>query len=96
MPELIQFDPTGDYLDPRSQGFRLENGVYVPIPLRGDRLYSEQLGLEAVWLGEEMRLYDPVRKEWLLSPLEQAQRAEAAEAEVVRLRAELEALRKQR
>ena len=27
--EYIQFDPTGDYLHPRLQGYRLERGVYT-------------------------------------------------------------------
>jgi Uma2 family endonuclease len=33
IPEYFQFDPTGDYLEPRLQGFRLVEGRYVPIAL---------------------------------------------------------------
>lgn len=131
VPEYVQFDPTGDYLDPRLQGHRLENGVYVPIPLeQGDRLYSVQLGLYVVMLGQTFRFYDPLRQEFLRTPEEQAQRAEQearraeqearraqaleqqveaeaqaraeadlraemAEADNARLRAEIEALRRQ-
>lgn len=109
VPEYVLSDPLGEYLKPRLQGYRRVNGVYQPIPLKGDRLHSEQLELDLVMDGEMMRFYDPVRGEWLLSPLEQAQRieaeararaaearrAEAAEAEVARLRAEIEALKRQ-
>ena len=102
VPEYFLFDPTGDYLRPRFQGFRLVDGRYVPLEVVQGRLHSEQLGLDLVQRGEELRLYDPARQEWLLSPLEreQAWRAEAearraAEAEVQRRRAELDALRKQ-
>lgn len=103
VPEYVMFDPTRDYLKPPLKGFRLTNGVYVPIPLIDDRLYSEQLNLYITYEGTRLRFYDPQKREWLLTPLENARRAEeearrakAAEAEVARLRAELEALRKQR
>lgn len=103
VPEYVMFDPTRDYLKPPLKGFRLTNGVYVPIPLLDDRLYSEQLNLYITYEGTRLRFYDPQKREWLLTPLEnarraeeEARRAEAAEAEVARLRAELEALRKQR
>lgn len=90
VPEYFQFDPTGDYLNPRLQGHRLVAGQYVPIEQVGDRLHSEQLGLDLVEEGERLRLYDPKRGEWLLTAVELAQRAAEAEAEVARLRAELE------
>ena len=102
-PEYFLFDPTGDYLRPRLQGYRLENGRYVRLELIDDRLHSEQLGLDLVQEGENLRLYDPVANKFLLTSLEQArraeeeaQRAESAEAEIARLRAELDALRSKR
>ena len=110
VPEYFQFDPTGDYLNPRLQGFRLDsNGAYRPIPLAGDRMHSEQLNLDLVLERDTVRLYDPVRNAFLLTPQEQAARAEAeatraeaeaaaraaAEAENERLRTELDALRRQ-
>lgn len=86
VPETFQFDPTGDYLRPRLQGFRLdENGAYRPIPLVNNRLHSEQLNLDLVWEGETVRLFDPARGEFLLNPQEQAD-------EIERLRARLAAL----
>ena len=90
VPEYILFDPTGSYLKPRLQGYRLKNGKYDPIPLRNDRLYSEQLGLDIVIEGEFARLYDPVNNITLLTPQEYAQRAQT-EAQ----RAQTEALARQ-
>ena len=94
-PEYFLFDPTGDYLRPRLQGYRLQDGRYVRLELVNDRLHSERLGLDLVQEGETLRLYDPVQAKFLLTALQQDQRAAAAEAEVVRLRAEIEALRAQ-
>ena len=107
-PEYFLFDPTGDYLRPRLQGYRLVDGQYVRLELTNNRLYSEQLGLDLVQVGETLRLYDPAKCRFLPTPQEQAEqieieahraeaeasRAEDAEAEVARLRAEIEALRK--
>lgn len=99
-PEYFLFNPTGDYLRPRLQGYRLVNGRYLRLELVDDRLHSERLGLDLVQEGENLRLFDPVANQFLLTPLEQARRAEeqarraeSAEEEVVRLRAELNALR---
>ena len=106
-PEYFLFDPTGDYLRPRLQGYRLEDGRYVRLELVDDRLHSEQLGLDLVQEGENLRLFDPARSQFLYTPLEQARRAEeqsrraeeqarratSAEDEVARLRAELAALK---
>lgn len=108
--EYFRFDPTGDYLSPRLQGDRLENGVYVPIPLVDGRMYSEMLELYLVVAGERLRLFDPKTGEFLRTLQEaeehaaqEAQRAEAeaqaraeAEAEIARLRTELAALRQEK
>jgi Uma2 family endonuclease len=108
--EYFLFDPTGDYLNPRLQGYRLQGGRYLPLPLIEGRVYSDRLQLELVQAGEDLYLYDPARGERLLTPLEQARRAEGearradceaaargeAEAELARLRAELESLRRPR
>jgi len=95
-PEYFLFDPTGDYLRPRLQGYRLENGRYVRLELVNDRLHSDQLGLDLVQEGEMLRLYDPVQGERLLTSQEKTQRLESAETELARLRAEIDALRKGR
>lgn len=124
VPEYFLFDPTGDYLAPRLQGFRLQAGQYVRLPLVENRLRSDLLGLELVEEGHLLRLYDPVQQRWLPSREEleeraeaaveraeqealqamewkqrvetEALRAEAAEAENARLKAELEALKRER
>ncbi len=100
--EYSLFDPSGDYLRPRLQGYRMAGAEYEPLELVEGRLYSEQLGLGLVEEGENLYLYDPERRERLLTPVELARRVEeesaartAAEAESTRLRAEVEALRRQ-
>jgi Uma2 family endonuclease len=92
VPEYFLFDPTGDYLTPRLQGYRLVEGSYVPLEAVDGRLHSELLGLDLVQEGERLRLWDPAKQEWLLSPLELAQAREAererAQAEAHRAQAE--------
>ncbi len=91
--EYFLFDPTGDYLEPRLQGWRLIDGRYQPIPLENGRMHSEQLGLDLVQQGETMRLFDPQRGEFLLDLLEATQRAtmEAQRADLEAYKAELAA-----
>ncbi len=100
-PECFLFDPTGDYLRPRLQGYRLVDGRYVRLELVNGLLHSEQLGLDLVQNGETLRLLDPAKNRFLPDFLEQAQLAQEehearleAEAEIMRLRAEIEELRK--
>ncbi len=102
-PEHFLFDPRGEYLRPRLQGYRLEGGRYVRLELVNDRLHSEQLGLDLVQEGETLRLYDPALGGPLLTSQEKTGRLEAersarlaAEAELARLRAEIEAVRTSR
>ena len=54
---------------------------------------AKRLGLDLVQEGENLRLFDPAGNKFLLTPLEQARRAESAEEEIARLRAELDTLR---
>ena len=97
VPEYFLFDPFGDYLNPRFQGYRLAAGRYRPMRLQDGRLRSRQLGL---WLepdGNALRLFDPATGGRLPTMTEveaTADRARAAEAELERLRAENAALRK--
>lgn len=94
-PEYFLFDPTGDYLKPRLQGYRLIDGRYVRLELTENRLYSEQLGLDLMQVGETLRLYDPITQKLLPTPQEQAEQIEEGGVEIARLRAEIEALRTQ-
>src|SRR3954454_19995503 len=43
--EYFLFDPLGEYLSPSLQGFRLVEGVYVPIVPDATGIFSEVLGL---------------------------------------------------
>ncbi len=95
--EYFLFDPTGDYLEPRLQGYRLVEGRYSPIPaearplpdLAPDRqparwLYSEQLALGLGYVGMRLACYDPISGKRLLSAGEALQLAETAtEAQAV-------------
>ncbi|HBL31587.1 MAG TPA: hypothetical protein DD490_32600, partial [Acidobacteria bacterium] len=81
--ELVLFDPYGEYLTPRLQGYRLDHrGRYRPIPLHSDgSLDLETTGLTAVPEGQRLRLVDPATGEKLLweEELEAARRdADAA------------------
>jgi hypothetical protein len=75
--EMFLFDPFGDYLQPRLQGYRLVNGAYQLMddyPLR-----SAVLGLELREEDNALRLYNPRTGERLRT---------AEEAELARLAAE--------
>jgi hypothetical protein len=105
--EHFLFDPLGECLEPRLQGFRLRNGDYHPIRRVKGRLPSKVVGLHLEPSDWELRLYDPAADCWLPTPYEdrdarqEAQEARlrehearlAAEAEVRRLQQELERLR---
>ena len=66
--------------------------------LADGRLPSERLGLHLEANGPVLRLYDPKTGRWLLTPAERIAEAEAAkqqaEADVRRLRREVETLRR--
>jgi len=91
--EYFLFDPLDEYLKPRLQGFRLVDGVYQPIPLVGGQLQSEVLGLTLNAEKEMLTLTVAQTGERLLPPGEEAVARRKAEAEVERLRAELERLK---
>ena len=84
VPEYWLYDPTGDYLAPRLQGFRLVDGQYAPIPVRGDGALtgrSEVLALELrLYPDDRFRFHDPVTGQDLPS-LEEAARGRDAEAQ---------------
>ena len=108
--EYFLFDPFGECLEPRLQGFRLRNGEYHPIRRVKGRLPSKVVGLHLEPNDWELRLYDPAAASWLPTPYEdrdalleehEARLKEqegrlAAEAEVRRLQEELERLRREK
>ncbi len=60
VPEYFLFDPRGEYLKPRFQGYRLVDGEYVPIKLtKNGQMRSRQLGLVLVPAGDRLRFVDP-------------------------------------
>jgi len=81
--EYFLFDPFGEYVRPRLQGFRLEGGRYQPLPQRVDgSLESRTTGLILKPEGSRLRLRDKETGEVLLN---------AAEADEARLSAEARA-----
>ncbi len=96
--EYFLFDPMGEHITPRLQGYRLADGAYERLTAvesidRTLTLTSEVLGLELRAKGEEMRFHDPATGETLLSHAEAcaARREEAAARHAAELRAEREA-----
>ena len=96
--EYLLFDPTGEHLSPRLQGYRLVDGAYEPLVVvesidRTLTLSSDVLGLELRAKGEEMRFRDPATGETLLSYAEEhaARREEAAARQAAELQAGREA-----
>ena len=91
--EYYLFDPLGDCLDPRLQGFRLVEGRYVPLTLEADGgLTSEKLGARMVPEGYMLRLIDARTGELVLWPEEKSRRfredAERIQAEIARTQRE--------
>ncbi len=90
VPEYFLFDPFGDYLDPRFQGYRLVAGEYRAVkPDAAGRMTSKKLGLLLAPDGEQLRFVDPAAK---LLPTREEQIAEL-KGEVDRLRRALAATR---
>ena len=84
--EYYIYDPLGQIV-PSFIGYRLIDGEYEEIEFVDDRLPSAVLGLE---LGEHegvLRLYNPNNSQWLQTPPERAENAEAR-AENAEIRAE--------
>ncbi|MBW8873399.1 MAG: Uma2 family endonuclease [Acidobacteria bacterium] len=79
--ELVLFDPYGEYLRPRLQGYQLERGRYQLIPLERDgSLLSRTTSLRFQPEGEKLRLVDAVTGELILWPEEETAARQAAEA----------------
>lgn len=86
--EYVLYDPLGEYLDPRIQGYRLVRGRYQPIRLERDgSLVSRSTGVTLRMEGDEIRTVETDSGRPFL-------RYEELEDENARLRAELERLRK--
>ena len=89
--DYVLYDAEGLYLPTPLMGFTLVNGGYVAMSPNADGgIYSEALNLEFRLRGTHCGIYDPVSEAWLQTP------AEAAEAEVTRLREQLARLQARR
>ena len=98
--EYFLFDPLEEYLEPSLQGFMLVESRYDPIPWEGSGLLSEVLGLRLERDAMDLRFFNPVtgRRVPTAEDLGTIAEAEAkarlsAEAEVERLRREVQELR---
>lgn len=70
VPEYFTFDPTGDYLQPPLQGYRLVRGKYARIKETHGRLRSDELGLALAVEEGWLCFYDLLTGEKLLTPEE--------------------------
>ncbi len=82
--EYFQYDPSADYLDPSLQGYQLIDGNYFPLPAttlpNGNlSITSAVLGLELHLEQGELRFYNPVTGEKLLTHAEAEAARQAAE-----------------
>ena len=98
IPEYWRFDETGQFHGARLAGDQLVDGVYVPFPieelpdgtLQG---YSPVLNLNIRWENGQPAWYDPATGRHILTYQDQRERADAAEARVSELEAEIRRLR---
>jgi hypothetical protein len=102
--EYVQYDPTGDYLEPPLKGLQLVDDNYQPLPSTplssgGLTLHSDILGLDLCLEHGLLRFFDPATGQPLLTYREAEQarreaeaRAQAAEARIAELEARLQAL----
>jgi len=85
--EYILFDPYGEYLKPRLQGYRLKSGRYQSIPSGEDGvLLSRTTGLTLRPEGERLRLVDTATGETLPWTAELQARIRTLEEELSSLR----------
>lgn len=94
--EYVLFDPYGEYLRPRLQGYRLTRGQYQPIALEKDgALRSRTTGLTFRPEGERLRLVDTATAEPLLWSDELEPALRASEERIRALEEELRRLREE-
>ena len=90
--EYFVFDPTGDFIQPMLQGYRLDWGTYRPMPgLEPLAVRSRVLGLD-LWVdeGRDLRMRDPATGEnlWSAEESEACRRKAEGRAERAEARAE--------
>ena len=98
IPEYWRFDETGQFHGARLAGDQLVDGVYVPFPIEElpDGIlqgFSPVLNLNVRWENGQLAWYDPATGRHILTYEDQRERADAAEARVSELEAEVRRLR---
>jgi Uma2 family endonuclease len=79
--EYFQFDPLGEYLDPKLQGVRLMGGQYRPVQPEPDgSLLSQATGVLFLVEGDRLRLTDAATGKPLLRRKEVEAKADAEES----------------
>lgn len=89
--EYFVYDPEAKLRAPL-RAFRLHGGDLVEEMVVGNRVRSDELGMELVNTGETLRLYHPPTKQLLLTPAESYAHAEEVAARADRLAAKLREL----
>lgn len=98
IPEYWRFDETGRFHRTRLAGDRLADGVYTPIPIEELEVgilqgYSRALDLNLRWEDGQLGWHDPATGRRIATLEDERSRADAAEARVRELEAELQRLR---
>lgn len=94
--EYFQFDPYGDYLDPRLQGVRLKGGRYQEVQPEPDgSLLSQATGVLFRAEGDRLRLTDAATGALLLRNAEKTRALRESEERIRALENELARLRRQ-
>jgi Uma2 family endonuclease len=95
--EYYLLDAERLYLPSPLMAFRRQNGRLAQVEIEKDRIYSPHLGLEIVQTEQSFRFFNQANQKFLRT-LEEAERANAeierqAQAEIERLKAEIEELK---
>ena len=101
--EYYVLDPEFAYLPAPLMAFRRQGEKLVESEVKDDRVFSPRLNLEIVWNDRTFRFYNPRTKDFLLTlneterqKREYKSRAELAENELEKLKAEIERLKSQK
>ncbi len=93
--EYFIFDPQYDLQPQPLIGFRMKGRQYETLRVKHGVVQSKELKLDLTDTGKTLRLRDPKTGQFLLTPQEENDARQQAEAEVARLRAELARLQRQ-
>lgn len=89
--EYYLFDPHGDYLNPHLRGYQLVDGELIP--MSGSRVISKLVNAELRVIDNNLRLCNITTGVPFPTPEELEKARQQAEAEIAKLRAEIDTLR---